>query len=153
MPLHWAALLGQCSVAELLLKMSATVDAKDREGRGLGNKSHGFIVSKCFMIIIFPHFSTFFIHFSTFFLCLVLSFENTGRTALHCAAHNGKTAVAQLLLANGAKVDETDGEGLLSRSQKMVFMGRSMHRQNQTQMGEERTRCLISSFHQWFAMV
>ena len=129
MPLHWAALLGQCSVAELLLKMSATVDAKDRDGRGLGNKSHGFIVSKCFMIIIFPHFSTFFIHFSfifphfsTFFLCLVLSFENTGRTALHCAAHNGKTSVAQLLLANGAKVDETDGEGLLSRSQKMVFI-------------------------------
>ena len=70
----------------------------------------------------FHIFHSFFIHFSTFFLCLVLSFENTGRTALHCAAHNGKTSVAQILLANGAKVDETDGEGLLSRSQKMVFI-------------------------------
>eukprot|EP00438_Fugacium_kawagutii_P020191 Skav207608 [mRNA] locus=scaffold1878:29344:34177:+ [translate_table: standard] len=33
MALHWAALLGQNSVAELLLKMGATVDGKDREGR------------------------------------------------------------------------------------------------------------------------
>ena len=114
---------------------------------------------------IFPHFSTFFHifpHFSTFHIFPHFSYawfdllkKNPGRTALHCAAHNGNTSVAQLLLANGAKVDETDGEGLLSRSPKMLFATEEekMHRQNQTQMGEERTRCLISSFHQWFAMV
>ena len=35
----------------------------------------------------------------------------TGRTALHCAAHNGHRSVAELLLAKGATVDAPDGEG------------------------------------------
>ena len=70
-------------------------------------------------MIIFPIVSIFFLCH----LCLGLSFEKTGRTALHCAAHNGNTSVAQLLLANGAKVDETDGEGVQPEqiSKKMVF--------------------------------
>ena len=34
-----------------------------------------------------------------------------GRSALHCAAHNENSSVAQLLLAKGAAVNATDGEG------------------------------------------
>lgn len=38
--------------------------------------------------------------------------DNTGWTALHVAARNGRNLVASLLLSNGAKVELRDSDGL-----------------------------------------
>jgi len=104
-PLHIAAASGSKDVAGLLLASKADPNARTSKGPGFLKQFFALLLSTGAITAAEARGTALGIH-PTF-----LATEINGVTPLHIAAQNGRTDVAELLIANNAQINAKDGNG------------------------------------------
>lgn len=147
-PLHWAVYNGHCGVADILLTRGAKVQAEDSRGyalssgwsHGIGSWKNWTIFCGQFLVGELFHFHFQDLYFSNISRLKPLksgamvvwiwidldAWSLRGATPLHKAAARGHRSVAELLLAEGASINSTDGRGqyLRMRFMALIFFGK-----------------------------